>query len=118
MFTRDSNEYEQLNSLDVLGIEDRGEDDQTHVYREFQENIIVREDGRYEVSVPWIPGVELGKTNEEPSRNRLRNMERKLNREPVLKDAYEAIIQDQLEKGIIEPVPAKPPGPRVFYMPH
>lgn len=118
MFTRDSNEYERLYSLDVLGVDDRGKDDQSHVYREFQEDIVVQEDGRYEVSVPWIPGVELGKTNEEPSRKSLRNVERKLNREPVLKDAYEAIVQDQLEKGIIKPVPAKPTGPRVFYMPY
>jgi hypothetical protein len=44
MFIRETNEYERLYPLDVLGIEDRGEVDQLDVYRE-------RNDGRYEVSV-------------------------------------------------------------------
>ena len=56
MFTRETNEYERLYSLDVLGMEDPGEGDQLDVYREFQESITTRNDGRYEVSVPWIPG--------------------------------------------------------------
>ena len=39
MFTRESNDYEQLYTLDVLGVEDRGENDQLDVYREITENI-------------------------------------------------------------------------------
>ena len=63
---RETNEYERLYSLDVLGIKDRGEGDQFDVYQEFKENITTRRDGRYEVGVPWIPGAELVNTNEEP----------------------------------------------------
>ena len=118
MFTRETNDYERLYSLDVLGIEDRGETDQSDVYQEFRENITTRSDGRYEVSVPWIPGVELVKTNEEPSRKRLKNTERKLSYDTHLRDAYEQIVNDQLQEEIIEPAPAQPTGPRVFYMPH
>ena len=59
MFTRETNEYERLYPLDLLGIEDRGEGDQLDVYRE-------RNDGRYEVSVSWIPEAELVNSNEEP----------------------------------------------------
>ncbi|CAB3991377.1 Phosphatidylinositol 4-kinase alpha [Paramuricea clavata] len=89
MFTRETNEYERLYSLDVLGIEDRGEGDQLDVYREFQESITTRNDGRYEVSVPWIPGAELVNSNEEPSRKRLKNIERKLSHDKRLREAYE-----------------------------
>ena len=78
MYVKGVTEYERLYSLDVLGVEDRREDDPLTVYTEFQENINKRADGRYEVSVSWIPGAVLLNTNEEPSRRRLRGVERKL----------------------------------------
>ena len=40
---------ERLYSLDVLGIEDRGKNDQLDVLRDFKENV-ARDDRRYEVS--------------------------------------------------------------------
>ena len=40
----------------MLGVEDRGENDQLDVMKEFHENISRKEDGRYEVNVPWVPG--------------------------------------------------------------
>ena len=67
LFTRESSERERLYSLDVLGVEDRGENDQLDVFREFKENVTRQEDGRYSVSVPWIPGIELTETNEAQS---------------------------------------------------
>jgi hypothetical protein len=70
------------------------------------------------VSVPWIPGAELVNINEEPSRKRLKNIERKLSHDKELREAYEEIVKDQLEKKIIEPAPSQPTGPRVFYIPH
>ena len=45
-FTRETNEYERLYSLDVLGIEDWGEGGQFDVYQEFKENITTRRDWR------------------------------------------------------------------------
>ena len=47
MFIKEAGEYEKLYSLDVLGVEDRGEDDQSDMYSSFKESII-----RGEVSVP------------------------------------------------------------------
>ena len=68
LFTRESSEYERLYSLDVLGVQDRGEHDQLDVFREFKENVTRQEVGRYKkrynVNVPWIPGMELTETNE------------------------------------------------------
>ena len=73
----DTSDYDKLYSLDVLGVENRGEDDQLQVYEDFKENIVRRNDGRYEVSVPWITVSELSGTNEQASRGRLPNVERK-----------------------------------------
>ena len=39
LFAREVSDYEQRCSLDVLGVEDRGENDQLDVYAEFKENI-------------------------------------------------------------------------------
>ena len=40
--------------------------------REFHENISRKDDGRYEVNVPWVPGANLNKTNEVQSRKNYR----------------------------------------------
>ena len=64
-FTRETSDYEILYSFDVLGVEDRGEDDQLDVCSEFRETIVKRNDRRHEVGVPWpVPGAELSNTNE------------------------------------------------------
>lgn len=77
-----------------------------------------RVDGRYEVSVPWIPGSSLSSTNEQPSRRRLIRVERKLSQDQKLREDYEKIVRDQLEEGIVEVAPETPIGDRTFYMPH
>jgi hypothetical protein len=118
MFAREVNDYEQLYSLDVLGVEDRGENDKMQVLSEFRENITRQEDGRYQVSIPWIPGSKLTATNEQQSRTRLYNVNKKLAKDEKLKQEYEKIIEDQLTNGVIERSPEKPSGERVYYMPH
>ena len=52
--------------------------DQLDVFREFKENVTRQEDGRYNVSVPWILVMELTETNEAQSRKRLYNVERRM----------------------------------------
>ncbi|CAB4033655.1 Hypothetical predicted protein, partial [Paramuricea clavata] len=118
MYVCDHSDYEQLYSLDVLGVEDRGEKDQSTIYAEFQESITRKEDGRYEVAVPWIPGAVLSNTNEEPSRKRLHNVNRKLKQNQQLKDEYEKIVHEQLKDGVIEKTKESSTSERVFYMPH
>ncbi len=82
MFVGDATDYDRLCSLDVLGVEDRGPNDQLQVYEDFKEYIVKRDDGRYEVSVPWITESELSGNNEQASRARLANVERKLGKNP------------------------------------
>ena len=97
MFTRDVNNYEQLYKLDVLGVEDRGENDQLQVLNDFGESITRQEDGRYQVSIPWIPGSKLTSTNEQHSRTRLRNVNKKLAKDKDLKQEYKRIVEDHLD---------------------
>ena len=52
MYARETDEYEKLYSLDILGVKDRVDDHQLDVHKEFQESISKRSDGRYEVGVP------------------------------------------------------------------
>ena len=118
IYLREVSDYEKLYSLDVLGVEDRGENDQLDVLRDFKESVVRREDGRYEVGFPWIPGATLTNTNETLSRKRLENVERKLSRNEKLKEEYDCIVEKQLSAGVIEEAPQNPLGNRVFYMPH
>ena len=117
-FSKDVHECQQLYSLDVQGVEDRGEDSQLDVHKEFKENIVRDKNGRYEVQVPWIPGAQLSETNEAQSRLRLKRVVRRLENDAELRKDYEKIIVDHLATGIIEKAPATPTGERVFYMPH
>ena len=115
MFTRESSHYEKLYRLDILGVEDRGENDQLDVCKEFKENITRSEDGRHEVNVPWIPGQHLPSSNLEPNRKRFVNVCKKVDRDEKLKKGYEDIIEKQLESGIKETAPEEPTGERVYH---
>ena len=116
MYCRDVSDYQMLYSLDVLGVEDRGEDNQLDVYNEFNQTIVRDKEGRSQVNVPWIPGARLTETAQ--SKKRLRSVVRKLDRDPSLRTEYRNIVAEQLGKRIIERVPEEPTGSRVFYMPH
>ena len=96
MYMRELNDYEKLYSLDVLGVEDRGENDQL---RDFKESIVRKQDGRYEAGFPWIPRATLTNTNDALSRKRLENVERKLSRDEKLKGEYGGIVEDNSEQG-------------------
>lgn len=51
-----STDYEQLCSLDVLGLEDKLEGDQQAVYSEFQEQLVRHPEGWYETGLLWKAG--------------------------------------------------------------
>ena len=54
MYVSDTKDYERLYSLDILGVEDRSENDQSKVHKEFIENIQIHAQRRYEVGIPLI----------------------------------------------------------------
>ena len=66
----------------ILGVKDRSENDPSEVYKEFIENIKIDAQGRYEVGISWIPVNTVTDSNEVQSRKRLKNIERKLGKDP------------------------------------
>ena len=98
MYVKDNKDFERLYNLDILGVEDRGENDLSDIHREFNENLVKSKDGRYEVKIPWVPGSRITESNEAQSRSRLKSVERKLGRNPDLKRAYQEIV-DTAERG-------------------
>ena len=102
MCVKDSKDFERLYSLDILGVEDRGEDDLSDIHREFNENLVRRKDERYEAKIPWISGSKIIESNDAQSRSRLKSVERKLDRNPELKRAYQDIEETQRKEGIVE----------------
>ena len=60
----------------------------------------------------------MSSTNEQPSRRHLIRVEKKLSQDPKLREEYEKIVREQLEKEIVEVAPEMPTGDRTFYMPH
>ena len=106
-FTKTTSEdYEQLYSLDVLGVEDCKEFYQEEVKKEFLESIQRKKDGRYRVCIPWIEGRYPMSNNQIQSRARLSSLFRR--------GSYNKIIEEQLAARIIEKVPGKSTEKRVF----
>jgi hypothetical protein len=79
-------------------------------------------DDRVEVSFPWIEEKKcLLPTNEWLAKGRMRSLAKRLEQDPRLLIGYQATIDYQLEKGIIERVPqveVKRPKHLVHYLPH
>ena len=76
-------------------------------------------DGHYEVLLPWRECHDPLPTNYDLSRRRLAGLLRRLKQSPVILREYNAIIQTQLERGIVEVV--KEDGVSsgtVHYLPH
>lgn len=85
MYIQEANNDEKLYSLDVQGVEDRGENDPLKMLIGFKESIRRGENGRYEVSVPYILGNSLSSTSEQPCRRCLIRVEKKSSQNPKLK---------------------------------
>ena len=97
-----STDYEQLCSLDVLGLQDRPDGDQQSVYEDFKEQLRRSDEGWYETGLLWKHGHDLLPNNEQGSLRRLESLLKKLQKEPNLLAQYDEVIQDQLAKGIVK----------------
>ena len=90
------------------------------VLQKFQENLRMVDD-RYEVALPWKPGTQDRLLNNEKlARVRLQQLGKKLNRDPGLKDRYDAAIREMWDNAVIEQVPESEQhiSGSVFYMSH
>ena len=108
---------EQLRSfweLESLGIHK----EEKSLYDEFASSIIFR-DGRYKVPLPWKEFHEPLADNYLLSKKRLEGLLRRLKHTPEILQQYDSTIQEQLAKGIIEPVPPdEKTMNQVHYLPH
>ena len=108
-------DYEKLCCLDVLGFEDRPENDQSTVHSEFKEQLL-RAEGWYETGLPWQGNHPKLPDNKQGSLQWLENLTRHLQCKG-LTAAYDEVIQDQLKENILEAAPIDAQE-KEFYIPH
>ena len=109
-----TDELNRLWDFESIGIREK-----ESVQEAFEKNI-VHKDGRYMVKLPWMEHHKTLPDNYENSVARLKSQIRRLRRNPeVLKD-YNAVIEDQVQKGVIEKVDtsASVELGQVHYLPH
>ena len=118
-FAKTSQEdYQKLCSLDVLGLQEHGDENLNMVHEEFKESLQRKPDGSYITCLPWKPLHPPLKDNATIGRARLERLLKKMERDPVGLQQYHMIIQDQITQGIVEPAPETPTGDKIFYLPH
>jgi hypothetical protein len=79
MLTQTSqSDHEELCRLDVLGLSDTAEHDQSEVYREFKEQLQRSPEGWYTTSLPWKGNHPPLPTNEKGSLRRLTSLQNRL----------------------------------------
>ena len=82
-------------------------------------NSIQYNDGRYQIGIPWKEDPSSLPNNYEMAFKRLRNTEKRLNRDPELKEAYSNVIENYITKKYIRKVPEEETAPNnVWYLPH
>ena len=107
--------YEELCSLDVLGLTDTHENDQLEVYEEFREQLEWIPTSWYETKLPWKANHPTLLTNKAGSERTLEQLIWKLEWNGQYKK-YNSIIQEQLQ-GVITAAPEAAAG-KEFYIPH
>lgn len=96
---------EEFWKLETLGIrEPVQENDDDKALQKLNETIHF-EDRHYQVTWPWKEESPSLPTNYEPAMGRLRSQVKRLSRNDKHLQKYDAIIQDQVQKGIVEVVP-------------
>ena len=117
LFARSSMEdYRKLCDLDVLGLEDQSNGDET-IYQDFKDQLIQSPEGWYETGLLYKPTTSSLPSNKAGSLARLGKLVKSLEKKPRLFEQYQQIMKEQEEQGIIEKVTHEAKG-REFYLPH
>ena len=104
LFTKTSlHDYENLCSLDCLGIEEKHEKNNEFIYGEFRKQLGRDSLGNYETNLIWKENHPPLRSNEVNSLGRLHSLTKNLIRSNKLGE-YDKIIQEQINEGIIEKV--------------
>ena len=106
-------------NLESLGITESPSTSDDDVVLDHFNNTVKFVDGRYMVTWPWKEKNPDLPENYQLAFGRLKSMMQKLVKHPQLLQQYEAIIQEQLQRGIIEKVTeTSEKGPLKHYIPH
>lgn len=108
--------------LDVLGIQDplrrkTREEREAEVKKNFRETVIINDENRYEVSLPWIQEHALLGSNKALCIKRLENTMKDLEKRGLV-DEYGKIFREWEREGIIEKVPDNESNNPSHYLPH
>ena len=109
-------EFERMCSLDVLGLTDPIPN-REFSHEEFKDQITYNASGFYETGLPWKKNCAPLLENKEQTRARLSFVTKKLIKIGKLQE-YHTVMREQIDNGILEPVPEKPTGETVHYIPH
>ena len=112
-------QVEDFWKLKTLGIHDSmAESGDDKALWKFSETVQF-EDGRYHATWPWKEERPMLPSNYDLALGRLRSLVNRLMKNPDHLRKYSAVLQDQLEKGIIEVVPEQDYGETLrHYIPH
>ena len=89
----------------------------TDFYQRYNDQILLMKDGFYEAPLPWKSDRLPLPDNKELALGRLPSSTKRLEKIGKLEE-YHQIMKEQLNVGIIEPVPKSPTGEVVHYIPH
>jgi len=108
--------------LDVLGIADPEETKNREeltaaAQRHFEETVRVNDDGRYEVTLPWVEGHKKVTTNRDLARKRLQSAHKKLVDKKAV-ESYQKVFDEWKSLGVIERVGVPSKAEAVSYLPH
>ena len=110
-------EFEKLCFLDVLGLADTGTKENNGIHEDFLQQLTKTSSGYYETKLPWKEDHVPLPANKSLSAARLSSTTRKLEKTGKLEE-YDQIKREQITNRIMEPVPARPTGEVVHYIPH
>ena len=110
-------EFKQMCSQEVLGLTDEP-DVQGLFHEDFKNQLQRLDDGTYLTRLPWKSHQPAPlPVNKGLTLKRLQSTTRKLERMDKLNE-YHTVMEQQLEKGILELVPEVPAGEVIHYIPH
>ena len=101
--------------LESLGIAEN----ESSVQDSFKDSISLC-NGRYQVTLPWKEVHPTLSSNRPQCVKRLQGLLHRLKQHPSVLSEYDALIKDQLQRGVIEKVPDETTtqSTKVYYMPH
>ncbi|GFV49115.1 integrase catalytic domain-containing protein [Trichonephila clavipes] len=120
MLSQEDIPVSSLWDLEMLGIRDTIEQnsrEEKAVMSHFLETVRQKEDGRYEVHMPWKVDRAFLTDNYELCLKRLESTTRKLEK-IGFREKYHEVFREWLAEGVIEEIPGKELPVRTHYLPH